>query len=62
MNYKIKTMSSLFCIFEIQTKAIIEFSSNETTMKSLCKSLNSGAAFDGYTPRFFARSPNACRI
>ena len=53
MKYKIKTINNKFCLYEINTDKIIYCSSNEINIKNLCKKLNSGSGFEGYTPDFF---------
>ena len=57
MNYKIKIIKNMFCLFEIPTNSIIHFSHDESVIKEMCKFLNAGGGFNGHTPVFLTRTP-----
>jgi len=53
--YKIKTEKKTFCIWEIPTSQVIYRSFDEKLVKDICKLLNAGGGFEGYTPAFFGK-------
>ena len=55
-NYSIRRHGSQFMIYENTTKQYVVAHTNEKCAKEACQKLNSGAAFDGATPPFFARN------
>lgn len=54
MNYKIiKQNEFVSSIFETRTEQYIAMSLPANEAKDLCRSLNFGSGFDGWTPTFF---------
>ena len=51
MNYEVNKNKSV--IVEKDTEHEIVYSENKDTLKSLCRHLNLGGGFDGWTPAFF---------
>lgn len=54
MTYEIvKTEQNVFDILEIKTKQVLNVSKKELDARILCKKLNKGYGFNGFTPTFF---------
>jgi hypothetical protein len=56
MKYKLKKSNELFHVLEIATDQIIKSFKDESEARKYSRSLNFGAVFDGWTPRFFLQS------
>ena len=56
MNYSIEKVEELgliyFCLYEHQTEQVIDYSLDEKNILPKLKFMNSGGAFDGFTPSF----------
>jgi len=55
MTYRVIKEKSLFLIVEKDTDQIIEKIKDERKARDICRSLNLGAGFNGYTPAFFTQ-------
>ena len=54
MNYKIIAQNEFVSsIFETRTEQYVVMSMPALEAKTLCRELNFGAGFDGFTPNFF---------
>lgn len=55
MSYKVtKNEKGTFDIFEMDTGTTIELCSGESKARDLCRKLNLGSGFGGWTPSFLA--------
>lgn len=54
MSYAIKETLGTFDIIEKDTNVKIVLKTDEKIAKSVCRKLNLGAGFNGWTPSFFA--------
>jgi uncharacterized FlaG/YvyC family protein len=55
MSYKLKqSVATKFDIIEKNTDTIIELKIPEQKAKDLCRKMNLGTGFNGFTPHFFA--------
>ena len=54
MSYSVKEKSGTFDIFEKGSNVMIELSADEKRAKDVCRKLNLGSGFNGWTPPFFA--------
>ena len=54
MSYSVRKSGSVYNILEKNTNTIIVVEKTEWQARNLCKRLNSGCGFDGFTPNFFA--------
>lgn len=55
MTYKmIKTEENFFDVKEMDTNTIIKLDKSESEVKTICRKLNLGSGFNGWTPSFFA--------
>lgn len=55
MSYKVKTTcNTKFDIIEKETETLITLKIPEQKAKDLCRKMNLGAGFNGFTPLFFA--------
>lgn len=55
MSYKIKQIcNTKFDILEKETDTLIELKISEQKAKDLCRKMNLGSGFNGFTPLFFA--------
>lgn len=54
MSYAVKQKEHNFDIYEKDTDILIELSLDEKCAKDLCRKLNLGSGFNGWTPRFLA--------
>ena len=54
MSYIVKKNDSDYNICEKKTGIIIELSFEEKKAKDICRKLNLGSGFNGWTPTFFA--------
>lgn len=53
MTYRVVKMAKEFKVVEKETKHIVFRSEREITARELCRDLNLGSGFDGWTPSFF---------
>lgn len=54
MSYAVKETSGTFDIIEKDTGVKIALKTDETIAKNICRKLNLGSGFNGWTPTFFA--------
>lgn len=54
MSYAVKENNGSFDIYEKNSDVLIELKSEEKRAKDLCRKLNLGSGFNGWTPLFFA--------
>jgi hypothetical protein len=54
MSYVLKKSDTVFNIYEKSSDVLIELSLEEKKAKDLCRKLNLGSGFNGWTPLFFA--------
>jgi hypothetical protein len=53
MSYAVKETSGQFDVYEKGNDVIIELKTNEKKAYELCRKLNLGSGFNGWTPGFF---------
>lgn len=53
MSYYVKKTEASFDIVEKESDFVLKTTDDESIAKKLCRSLNLGAGFNGYTPQFF---------
>lgn len=53
MSYSVKETSGQFNIYEKKADVLIELGYNESKAKDVCRKLNLGSGFNGWTPTFF---------
>jgi hypothetical protein len=54
MSYILKKTDIAYHIYEKSSDILIELNFDEKKAKDLCRKLNLGSGFNGYTPSFFA--------
>lgn len=54
MSYAVKEKQGSFDIYEKNNDVLIELKAEEKKAKDLCRKLNLGSGFNGWTPLFFA--------
>lgn len=54
MSYAVKQKDYNFDIYEKDSDVVIKLSLEEKKAKDLCRKLNLGSGFNGWTPLFFA--------
>lgn len=54
MSYAVKQKENSFDIYEKNSDVLIELNFDEKRAKDLCRKLNLGSGFNGWTPLFFA--------
>jgi hypothetical protein len=54
MSYTVKEMNGKYNILEKVSETIIELETNEKNARDLCRKLNLGSGFNGWTPAFVA--------
>lgn len=54
MSYKLKKNNETYDIYEKNSDVVIELSFDEKRAKDLCRKLNLGSGFNGWTPGFIA--------
>jgi hypothetical protein len=59
MSYVLKKSDTAYNIYEKSSDVLIELSLEEKKAKDLCRKLNLGSGFNGWTPPFFAVKYNA---
>jgi hypothetical protein len=55
MSYSVKQTNGNYDIVEKQSETIIELGCDETKARDLCRKLNLGAGFNGWTPAFMSQ-------
>jgi hypothetical protein len=58
MSYTLKKADTAYNIYEKGGDVLIELSFEEKKAKDLCRKLNLGSGFNGWTPMFFATKYN----
>lgn len=53
MSYAVKEASGLYNVYEKTNDVLIELKYDERKAKDVCRKLNLGAGFNGWTPGFF---------
>ena len=56
MSYAVKEKNGAFDIYEKDSDILIKLNTDERKSKDLCRKLNLGSGFNGWTPSFFAIS------
>jgi hypothetical protein len=54
MSYTVKEMNGKYNILEKNSDTIIELETSEKNARDLCRKLNLGSGFNGWTPAFVA--------
>lgn len=54
MSYTVKKENGTYDILEKNTDVLIELKCSEDRARQLCRKLNLGSGFNGWTPTFFA--------
>ena len=53
VNYKVQKSNDMYEVLETETGNVIEDGLTSNQAKDLCRHLNFGGGFDGWTPGFF---------
>ena len=53
MGYRVNEKNGLFEIIEKGSELVVAIKNEKDTATKLCRSLNLGSGFDGFTPPFF---------
>ena len=53
MSYTVKTIEKKYCIIEEETDHNVQCFKNEKIARQVCRNLNLGSGFQGWTPAFF---------
>lgn len=56
MSYRVRKRKAGNVIFEKETSVVIELPLEESEVRAICRKLNLGAGFGGWTPLFFAKT------
>lgn len=54
MSYAVKSNGKTFDILEKSTDVVIHLNLDEKNAKDVCRKLNLGGGFNGWTPEFFS--------
>lgn len=54
MSYYVKEVEGAYDIIEKDTDTVIDLKTNEKRARDICRKMNLGAGFNGFTPLFFA--------
>lgn len=54
MSYAVKENTNQYDVYENTSNVLIELKTNEMHARELCRKLNLGSGFNGWTPQFFA--------
>ena len=57
VSYKVKKIDNRHNVIEVATNRTIKKFDEFSVARTLCKTLNSGFSFDGWTPEFFLTEP-----
>ena len=55
MTYRVEKNRKRYAVIEKDTHLLVYHTRTERGAREMCRSLNLGAGFDGYTPAFFAQ-------
>ena len=55
MSYSVKHGKSGYNIVERDTEIVIELEHTESEARSMCRKMNLGSGFNGWTPPFFTK-------
>jgi hypothetical protein len=56
MSYNVlKNVNNNYDIYEKESEVLIEINGKERDVRSICRKLNLGAGFNGWTPEFFGK-------
>jgi hypothetical protein len=58
MSYSVKKANSAYNILEKESNTIIELTDDEKRARDICRKLNLGSGFNGWTPEFVASKFN----
>jgi hypothetical protein len=58
MSYSVKQGDKGYNIFEKDTEVVIELERPEKEARDLCRKMNLGSGFNGWTPSFFSTRMN----
>lgn len=58
MSYVVKQGKTGYNIIEKDTDVLIELERSESHVRALCRKLNLGSGFNGWTPGFFSEKMN----
>lgn len=56
MSYSVKSNNEDFDVVEKDTGLVVYRTESSRTARSMCRSLNLGSGFNGFTPIFFAET------
>ena len=56
MTYRVNQNNNVYDIIEKDTDLVVFAHDREKNARELCRSLNLGSGFNGYTPQFFTQS------
>lgn len=59
MSYKVVKNNESFDIYEKDSDVLIDLDTTEENARNLCRKMNLGSGFNGWTPPFFAVKYNA---
>ena len=54
MSYKVVKNQNAYSIFEKESDVTIDLQTDEKRARDLCRKMNLGSGFNGWTPLFFA--------
>ncbi len=54
MSYQVVKSENAFSIFEKESDIVIDLKTDEKRARDLCRKMNLGSGFNGWTPPFFA--------
>jgi len=54
MSYKVVKSQNAYSIFEKESDVTIDLQTDEKRARDLCRKMNLGSGFNGWTPPFFA--------
>ena len=58
MSYAVKENTNQFDVYENTSNVLIELQTSESHARELCRKLNLGSGFNGWTPPFFSEKYN----
>lgn len=58
MSYSVKKGDVGYNILEKETDVLIELEKTEKETRDICRKMNLGSGFNGWTPNFFIKKPN----
>jgi hypothetical protein len=59
MSYKVVNKGANYNVYEKDSDVTIELETTESNARTLCRKMNLGSGFNGWTPLFFAIKYNA---